>query len=72
MQNTFDLSISVDADEWAYMKRRIAYLESVLVQIFRDKIHIQEWFDAATLCGLRLQGLPASRAGLIQGAKLDA
>lgn len=60
----FSLTVTVPADDWAYINRRAAYLEAVLVQVLRDRRRVIEWFDAATLAAMGLPGLPASKAGI--------
>lgn len=36
MRNSLDLHVSVPADEFAYLKRRVVYLEAVLMRVVRD------------------------------------
>lgn len=63
-QTDFPLKVHVDADDWAYTRRRAKYLEAVLVQVLQDRDRIQEWFGAADLVGLGLPGLPRTKAGM--------
>lgn len=65
---TFELTIQVPADEWAYLQRRADYLETLLIRVVRDRRHIQEWYTADELAALRLPGLPHSRAGVTRKA----
>jgi Mu DNA-binding protein len=65
----FDLVVRVSAEDWEKMKRRVRYLESVVVQICRDKVQIKEWFTASDLVDLRLTGLPQSKAGITRLAQ---
>lgn len=57
---SFDLTINVPADEWAFCQRRLTYLETLLLRLVRDRRNIQEWYDAEELAALRLPGLPGS------------
>jgi hypothetical protein len=65
----FSLMVHVPADEWAYCRRRVAYLEAVLIQVLKDRERIQEWYDAAELASLRLPGLPTTKAGITRMAR---
>ncbi|MEO5338633.1 MAG: hypothetical protein H7841_17370, partial [Magnetospirillum sp. WYHS-4] len=60
----FAFMVHVDADEWAYLKRRALYLEAVLVQVLADRDRVQEWYEAAELAAMGLPGLPRTKAGL--------
>lgn len=71
MRNSFDLTVSVPADEWAYMKRRVVYLEAALLRIVRDGEKMREWFAAAELAGLLLPGLPSSIDGVARKASKE-
>ncbi|WP_114099998.1 DNA-binding protein [Thalassospira profundimaris] len=62
--DSFDLTVQVPIEEWAYCQRRTTYLEAVLVQVLHDKNRIQEWYDAQELLDLRLPGMPASKAAI--------
>jgi len=62
--NGLPLTVSVPATEWAYIKRRVRYLEAVMLQVLRDRARVREWFCAAELAALRLPGLPRSKAGV--------
>lgn len=62
------LTVHVPADEYAFMQRRIAYLETLVLRIVRDRGAFPEWLDAGELAGLQLPGLPASRVGISQKA----
>lgn len=68
MRNELDLSVSVPADDWAYMQRRVYFLESLVIHLSRDGLQIQEWFSAGDLADMRLPGLPASAAGVARRA----
>ncbi len=64
----FALMVHVPAEEWAYAKRRLVYLEAALLQLLKDRERIQEWYDAAELADLGLAGLPTSKAGITRTA----
>lgn len=64
----FEFQVSVPADEWATMVRRVAYLEAVLLQVLKDEDEVKEWFDAGELIALRLPGLPISKAAITRTA----
>lgn len=68
MTDSFNLTINVSADEWAYLNRRVDYLETLLLRVVRDRRHIQEWYSADDLAALRLPGLPNTRAGVARKA----
>lgn len=68
MTQSFNLTINVPADEWAYLNRRVDYLETLLLRVVRDRKHIQEWYSAADLAALRLPGLPHSQAAVTRKA----
>lgn len=68
MTQSFNLTINIAADEWAYLNRRVDYLETLLLRVVRDRKHIQEWYSAADLAALRLPGLPHSQAGVTRKA----
>lgn len=65
------LTVQVPADEWAYAQRRLAYLETLVLRIVRDRAAFPEWHDAAELAALRLPGLPASRSAISQKANRE-
>jgi len=65
----FELLVHVPAEDWENMKRRVRFLESVIVQICRDKVRIKEWFTASDLVELRLAGLPQSKTGITRLAQ---
>ena len=69
LSDGFPLMVHVSADEWAYAKRRTAYLEAVLVQVLQDRERVQEWYDAAELIRIGLPGLPATKAGITRTAR---
>lgn len=60
----FTLMVHVPAEEWALTRRRVTYLEAVLIQVFHSQERIREWFDAAQLVALQLPGLPGTKAGI--------
>ncbi|SMF41970.1 Mu DNA-binding domain-containing protein [Tistlia consotensis] len=67
--NDFPLTVTVGADEWAYVNRRMHFLEAVVIQVLRHKAGLKEWFSAAELAALGLPGLPATRQGINRAAR---
>ncbi|WP_339863331.1 DNA-binding protein [Thalassospira alkalitolerans] len=67
--DSFDLTVQVPIEEWAYCQRRATYLEAVLIQVLHDKNRIQEWYSVQELLDLHLPGLPASKAAITRLAK---
>ena len=63
MAEQLDLTVSVSADEWALVNRRIAFLEAMMLRIIRSDAEITEWYRADELESLRLPGLPVCRFG---------
>lgn len=63
-EDKFVLMVHVPAEEWAFIRRRVTYLEAVLTQVLRSQERIREWFDAAELAALRLPSLPGTKAGI--------
>lgn len=72
MTDRFEFTVSVGAEELAYLRRRAHFLEAVIVQVLRDKGRVREWFSAAELAGVRLPGLPATKAGITRLARAGA
>ena len=68
MTDDLFLTVQVPADEWAYMQRRLIYLETLVLRIVRDRAAFPEWHDAGQLADLRLPGLPMSRSAIAQKA----
>lgn len=68
MTDGLGLVITVDADEWAYTRRRLIFLEAVLIRIVRERANIQEWMSSGELAAKRLPGLPESKAGIARKA----
>jgi len=68
--SSFNLTVQVDAKEWAYCQRRLTFLQSLVVALSRDGLDMQEWFSAAELAAMRLPGLPASAGALARKANL--
>ncbi len=64
-----DLSVTVPASEWGMLKRRVAYLEAVLVQVMREGAAIKEWFSAAELAALRLPDMPTAKNAVTRLAR---
>lgn len=68
MRNSFDLTVSVSADEWGYIRRRVVYLEAVLMCVVRDGNLMREYFAAGELAGMLLPGLPDTPEGVTRKA----
>jgi hypothetical protein len=64
----FPLTVSVSAEEWTGLQRRLRYIEAAFVQQLRGERRLKEWFTAAQLATLRLPGLPATRQGISRRA----
>ncbi len=60
MSSVLDLTVSVPAEEYAYLRRRVVYLEAMLMRFVRDNTGMREWFPAAELAGMLLPGLPTT------------
>jgi len=67
--NGLALTVTIPAGEWAFTRRRLTYLEAVILQILHDPARIKEWFGAAELAALHLRGLPWTRQGVSRLAK---
>lgn len=67
--NGLALTVTIPVGEWAFTRRRLTYLEAVILQILHDPDRIKEWFGAAELATLRLRGLPQTRQGVSRLAK---
>lgn len=65
------LMVEIAADEWAYQRRRMIWLETMLLRLVRDRGGFREWYDAGELAALRLPGLPPTRTGIAQKARRD-
>jgi Mu DNA-binding domain len=61
--------VTVSAEEWAQSRKRITYLEAVLVQVLQGKSRVKEWFSSADLTALKLPGLPTTKAALTRFAR---
>lgn len=64
MSDLFDLTVTVDAADWAYLHRRLDYLETLLRRLAQDEAAVQEWFSAAELAAMNLPGLPAGKSAI--------
>lgn len=62
-------TVTIPAGEWAFTRRRLTYLEAVLLQVLHDPARIKEWFSPTELAELRLRGLPRTRQGVGRLAK---
>ncbi|MCJ8506616.1 hypothetical protein MUU53_01680 [Rhizobium lemnae] len=71
MRNSLDLHVSVPADEFAYLKRRVVYLEAVLMRVVRDSELMREWFAPAEIAGMGLPGLPDTPEGVTRKANKE-
>lgn len=63
-----DLTVQVNAAEWAYTQRRTVYLETLLLRLLRDDAAIQEWLTADDLASMGLPGLMLSPASITRKA----
>lgn len=68
MTGNLPLFVHVDADEWAFVMRRLRYLETLVLRVLRERGGLREWHSAADLEAMRLPGLPASRSGIARKA----
>lgn len=71
MSSGLDLTVSVPAEEWAYLRRRVTYLEAVLMRFVRDNTGMREWFPAAELAGMLLPGLPTTPEAVTRRASQE-
>lgn len=71
MEDGFSYHVTVPADEWSRLNRRLQYVEAALVQAYRNNRQLKEWFSAADLLRLVLPGLPTSRQGLMRKANAE-
>lgn len=71
MIDGLDLTVSVSADTWGYVQRRLAYLEALLLRVVRDQNKVQEWFSAAELAGKALPGLPMTKEAITRKASAE-
>ncbi len=71
MEDGFSYHVTVPADEWSRLNRRLRYVEAALVQAYRNNRQLKEWFSAAELLSMALPGLPTSRQGLLRKANAE-
>lgn len=71
MSSGLDLTVSVPAEEWAYLRRRATYLEALLMRFVRDNTGMREWFPAAELAGMLLPGLPTTPEAVTRRASQE-
>ena len=71
MDDTFPLTVTVKADEWARINKRVRYLEAALIQAYRNQRQLKEWFSANELMAMALATLPATRQGLLRKAQAE-
>jgi hypothetical protein len=67
--NEFVLTVSIPAMELEEIRRRVLYLETVLVQVLREGVRVKEWFSAPELETMRLPGLPTHRNAITRVAR---
>lgn len=65
-KNDLGLMVSVNADQWAIIRRKLAFMEAVLSQVLADRLQVREWFTARELAALGLPGLGTSAAAIGQ------
>lgn len=63
-QGDFSLIATIPAAELAMLRRRVIYLEAVLVQTLREGRKAREWFTSAELAQLQLPGLPSGASAI--------
>lgn len=68
---SFDLMVTIAADEWAYAQRRMAFLEVLAVTFAQPRALAREWYHAEELAGLCLPGLPRSGSGIRRRAAAE-
>lgn len=71
MDDAFNLTVTVPAEEWARLNMRVRYLEAAVVQAYRYERQLREWFSVSDLLGLELPTLPTSRQGLLRKAHME-
>lgn len=69
--DTLALMVTVPAEEWAFQRRRLTYLEAVVVQVLHDRCRLKEWFSASDLVAMQLPGLPQTRQGILRLANVE-
>lgn len=69
--HSLDLIVPVPAGEWAFLNRRLAYLEALLMRVVRESGAMQEWYDSAALEALRLPGMPPTRQAIARKANAE-
>ena len=71
MTGYLPLVVTVPADDWALVNRRVAYLEALLLRVVRQESAFREWYEAAELEALRLPGLPPTRQAIARKANAE-
>lgn len=71
MTGDLSLMVTVPADDWAQVNRRVAYLEALLLRVVREESAFREWYQAAELEALRLPGLPPTRQAIARKANAE-
>lgn len=71
MSDSFPLTVTIPAEEWAATVRRLRYVEAALVQAYRNQRQLREWFTAGELVAMRLPGLPVTRHGIFRRAAAE-
>jgi hypothetical protein len=68
---SLDLAVAVSADEWAYVRRRLVFLQMIVLRYAREADGFDEWISAVDLAALALPGLPLTRAGIVRKARVQ-
>lgn len=71
MTGNLPLMVTVTADDWALVNRRVAYLEALLLRVVRQETAFREWYEAGELETLRLPGLPPTRQAIARKANTE-
>ena len=72
MTGQLPLTVTITAEEWSLAKRRLAFLEAMVLRIVRTEAAIVEWYHAAELEALRLPGLPSTRQAIARKASAES
>lgn len=68
MTDELELTVSVNAENWANARRRIAFIEAALARLLRENTQLREWFTAKELAAMTLPGLACTAASITRKA----